>query len=241
MVIRFKDWVPIILALILIAVSFMLKYPEEEVAAYVPTMTNERQVLIIDAGHGGEDGGTTSANGLVESSVNLEISKRLEAIAKLFGVETVMTRTSQQIDYPVDAVTIAQRKRADQKARIELINSYPNAILISVHQNSYPDSRPNGCQVLYGTTDGSKPLGELMHENMSASLCPGNRRVASPISDTIYLMRSVKCTAVLVECGFLSNVAEADLLNTSTYQTKIATVLLGSYLQYQVQSDGMVT
>ncbi len=241
MVIRFRDCVPIILALILIAVSLMLKYPEEEVEAYVPTMASERQVLIIDAGHGGEDGGTTSANGLVESAVNLEISKRLEAIAKLFGVETVMTRSSQQIDYPEEAVTIAQRKRADQKARIELINLYPNAILISVHQNSFPDSRPNGCQVLYGATDGSQILGELMHENMSAGLCPGNRRVASPISDTIYLMRSVKCTAVLVECGFLSNLAEAALLSSSTYQMKIATVLLGSYLQYQVQSDGMVT
>lgn len=239
--VKFKDCVPFILALILIAVSFMLRDIEDEVAAYVPTMAEQGPVLIIDAGHGGEDGGTTSAGGLVESGVNLEISKKLEAIAKLFGVETVMTRTSQTIDYPEDATTIAKRKLADQKARIALINSYSNAILISVHQNSYPAPQPSGSQVLYGTKDGSLELGELTHENMTSVLCPGNRRVASPISDTIFLMRSVNCTAILVECGFLSNVAEAELLNTSTYQTKIATVLLGSYLQYKVQSYGMVT
>ena len=86
--------------------------------------------------------------------------------------------------------------------------------------------------------EGSEELGKLMHEGLCAALCPGNRRVASPVSDSIYLMRGAKCTAVLVECGFLSNADEAKLLQMSEYQTKISVVLLSSYLQFMASPQG---
>lgn len=189
-------------------------------------------VLVIDAGHGGLDGGASSEDGMLESTVNLAVAQKLEFLANLFGIETVMTRTSETLDYPDDVGTIKEKKVWDQKTRVDLINSTDNAILISIHQNKYPDARPYGSQVLYAVTEGSQELGELMHDMLIKTLNPENRRVAAPISDTIYLMRNVGCTAVLVECGFMSNPEEAALLASDGYRTKLAMVLLASYIQY---------
>lgn len=197
-------------------------------------------VLVIDPGHGGEDGGAQTADGVLESGINLDIALRLDALAGLYGLPTVMTRTGDEIAYPDSANTTAKRKVADQRARVALINACDDAVMISIHQNCFPDSRPFGCQVLYAETAGSETLGKLAHEMLCASLCPDNRRVAAPAADSIFLMRSVRCTAILVECGFLSNAREAALLKTESYRTKISAVLLASYLQYAAQSDGMI-
>ena len=200
--------------------------------AVTPAGAETRPMLIIDPGHGGADGGASAQNGLLESDVNLAISLRLNALARLCGVETVMTRETAGIDYPPEADTIAAKKRYDQKARVALINSYPQGVLISIHQNFYPDKRPTGAQVLYGHTPESADFGTLLHGNLVSVLNPENRRVAAPISEKIFLMRSVECTAVLVECGFLSNPDEAEKLASDDYQKQLSVVLLGSYLQY---------
>lgn len=188
--------------------------------------------LVIDAGHGGADGGASAADGTVESLINLQIALRMEQISKLFGVHTVMTRTGETLDYPAEADTIRKMKNWDQKTRVALINSTENAVLISVHQNKYPDARPSGSQVLYAKTAGSPAFAEIAHANLIHALNPENRRVAAPISDRIYLMKYVNCPAILVECGFLSNPAEAAKLGTGEYQTELAAALIGSYLQY---------
>jgi N-acetylmuramoyl-L-alanine amidase len=197
------------------------------------TQSAEAGVLVIDAGHGGEDGGAQSASGTLESAVNLDIARKLQALAEFCGVQTVMTRATDEIVYPDSATTTSQRKTWDQKTRVELINSVSQAVLISIHQNKYPHASPRGSQVLYAKTAGSQELGELTHTNLTAALYPENRRVAAPISDTIYLTKMVTCPAILVECGFLSNPEEAALLETPEYRLKIAVVLLGSYLEYQ--------
>ncbi len=200
----------------------------------LPTMADQSaSVLIIDAGHGGADGGASTAAGILEADINLKISQKLDALAHLYGKETVMTRETADIDYPPDANTISKQKVYDQKTRVALINSYPDGILMSIHQNFYPDARPFGAQVLYGHTSESEVLGKLLHVNLVAALNPENRRVAAPIDDNIYLMRNAQCTAVLVECGFLSNPGEAAQLCSDDYQKKISVVLLASYLEYK--------
>ena len=239
--VRLRDLLPLLVAFILVVLCFTLPpFYEDGEAEPVTAGAEPARVLIIDAGHGGEDGGATTAEGVPESGINLAIACKLEALAGLFGVETVMTRESQDISYPESAATTAQRKQSDQKARIELINAQENAVLISIHQNYYPDERPSGCQVLYGKPEGSRELGELTHKNMTEALCPSSRRVAAPISEDIYLMRAAKCTSILVECGFLSNPNEAALLLTDDYQLKISALLLASYLQYEAGQSGMV-
>lgn len=189
-------------------------------------------VLIIDAGHGGEDGGAVAPDGTLESDLNLDIALRLEALARFWGIETCMTRDSSDIDYPASAQTLAAKKKADQNARVDLINDTPGGILLSIHQNIYPASSPNGIQVFFGTEPGSDALAGRLQENLTAQLCPENRRIAEPIDEGIYLMRKAECRAVLVECGFLSNPAELSKLQTSEYRMELAVVMLGSYMQY---------
>ena len=234
--IRLRDVLPLLAALVLVVLCFALPPIYADEAEPVTAEAETTRVLIID----GEDGGATTAEGVPESGINLAIAQKLEALAGLCGVESVMTRESQDINYPESASTTAQRKQSDQKARIELINSQSDAVLISIHQNFFPTAQPSGCQVLYGKPEGSRELGELTHRNLTEALCPTSRRVAAPISEDIYLMRSAKCTSILVECGFLSNPSEAALLQTEDYQLKISALLLASYLQYEAGSDGMV-
>lgn len=189
-------------------------------------------IMIIDPGHGGEDGGAVAPDGTQEADVNLAISRRLNAAARLCGVRTLMTRSSEHINYPTEADSIAARKTADQKQRVERINQTENDVLISIHQNWYPTSAPHGAQVLYTKTTGSQEFGTMLHEQLIQTLDTENRRVASPVSDEIYLMRNVRCPAVLVECGFLSNPEELSRLQDSNYQLKLSLVMLSAYLQY---------
>ena len=191
-----------------------------------------RGVLIVDAGHGGLDGGASTADGVTESTINLEIAERLVFLARFFGVETVMTRTAEELDYPDEAGTVRQKKAWDQKQRIALIKGTENAVLISIHQNKFPDPRPRGTLALYAKTKGSKEFGEITHAMLIEKLNPENHRVAAPISESIYLMRSIDCPAVLVECGFLATTEEAALLCDGGDQTKLAAVLLASYAAF---------
>jgi N-acetylmuramoyl-L-alanine amidase len=187
---------------------------------------------VIDPGHGGADGGAVAPDGTLESDINLDIALRLEALASFWGVETVLTRSTQQIDYPQEADSLAAMKRADQTARVALINQTPGAILISIHQNNYTAASPWGIQVFYGVVSDSDTLASTLQANLTGQLCPDNRRVAEPIDEGIFLMRKVQCQAVLVECGFLSNPSDLEKLKTDSYRTKLAVVMLASYLQY---------
>ncbi len=189
------------------------------------------QILVIDAGHGGEDGGAVAADGTPESELNLAVALRLEALARFCGVETRMTRRTQELDYPPELMKTAQRKSWDQHRRAALVNATPGAVLLSVHQNKYPDPRPRGPTVLYAADEESRAFGEAAHANLTRALYPENRRVAAPARKDIYLLRAAECPAILAECGFLSNPEEAARLAEPDCQTRIALALLDAYFQ----------
>lgn len=189
------------------------------------------KTLIIDPGHGGADGGAVAADGTTESTINLDIALKTKALGDFLGINSVLTRQSEELPYPADADTIAAKKRWDQRRRLEQINSRNNAVFLSIHQNFYPDPRPSGVQVLYGKDEYSKYLGELIHGELNAHLCPNNRRLASPAAENIYLMNKAECPAILVECGFMSNDVELKMLMDSVYQKKIASILIMTYLK----------
>ena len=113
-----------------------------------------------------------------------------------------------------------------------MINSTPGAILISIHQNKYPSVSPYGPQVFYGSAEGSDALAAIVQANLTGQLCPSNRRGAKPIDEDIFLMRKVRCTAVLTECGFVSNPDELAKLKTPSYRLQLASIFLASYLEY---------
>ena len=188
-------------------------------------------VLIIDAGHGGEDGGAVTSDGLTESSINLDIALRLDSLSAFFGVETVLTRDSETLTYSAESTTTRVRKAEDQKRRIELVRGTPNAVFLSIHQNTYPTAAPYGSQVLFAKTAGSEELGIRLQELLKTTLDASNRRAAERIPESILLMNSIDCPAVLVECGFLSNPAEEALLRTDEHRLKLAVILAAGILQ----------
>jgi len=203
----------------------------------VMEMEDDRPILIIDPGHGGDDGGAVSADGLVESGVNLDIAQRLNGLCGFLGIRSAMSREEESLDYPAEMDTIAKRKRWDTRQRTDFINSFGNAVLLSIHQNNFPDSRRRGPQAFYGAVPGGRELALLIHDNMTSNLYPDSRRVASPVPKEVYIMSNVRCPAVLVECAFLSNPEDCALLRQDRYRTKIAAILLTSYLQYTEDKD----
>lgn len=229
--------VSIVVLVIAVVVSFVKLSDfigrKEVAAGEIVSVSSGRQLIpipIIDAGHGGEDGGAVAADGTKESLINLEISLKLENIFVLLGVQPLMTRESEVIAYPDGAVTIRQRKNADLKSRVEMINNTENAVLISVHQNKYTDSKPFGAQVFYTELGKSYEWGIVTQECLQA-LNLKNTRKAVEVSKDIYMMRTVSCPSILVECGFLSNPQEANALKTREYQLKVSMSIVAGYLK----------
>ncbi len=222
----------LIIATVVVALVFVLFAKNSDISLVSASEKTDRPVLVIDAGHGGADGGAVSLSGTLESELNLDIALRIAALSGLTGIEYSMTRESSDISYPESAKSIASKKKFDQKHRVEQINKTPNAVLISIHQNCYPHKAPFGPQSFYSKIEGSDSLAELIQNSMNTVLCPGNRRLAMPVAKNIYLFKSINCPAALVECGFVSNPAESKLLDTENYRLKIAAILTSAYLQY---------
>lgn len=187
---------------------------------------------VIDAGHGGEDGGAVSGSGVIESGLNLEIAERVFDLLCFLGERPVMTRTDDILSYDDSASSQRQKKTQDTEYRIDLVNSTENAVLISIHMNKYPQSSSvNGVQVFYSGYQGSYELALAMQQRLIEALEPAKRREAARIGDEIYLTRAAKCPAVIVECGFLSNPAELELLSNESYQIKIAAAIAAAYTE----------
>lgn len=200
------------------------------VPAFSPTAPAQSPTLILDAGHGGEDGGAVSASGHKESDINLSIVLKLESLLAFLGTDTVLTRSEDVSIHDPGCETIREKKVSDLKNRAELIQNTPNAMVISVHQNTFTDSRYHGAQVFFDIGDLSGQWGRYTQELIQRVLDPDNKRSAALIPEHVYLFSQIDCPAILVECGFLSNGEEASLLLTDTYQRKIALTLAGAYL-----------
>lgn len=187
------------------------------------------RTIIIDAGHGGEDGGATSCSGRLESHINLEIALRLDALCHLLGYETRMIRTTDTSVY-TEGNTIAARKASDLRQRVRIANKTEKGILISIHQNTFSDSRYSGAQVFYAKTDGSKELANALQQNF-ALMTPNNHRQAKEASG-VYLMEHMQNTAVLIECGFLSNYEEEVKLQNPRYQKELCCSIISAVSKY---------
>lgn len=180
-----------------------------------------RTVVVIDAGHGGEDGGAVSPTGTHESELNLAIALRLNSMLRFLGMQTCMIRTAD-CSVSTEGATIAQRKVSDLRNRVKLVEDTPNAVLVSIHQNLFSQAQYRGAQVFYN------PPGQTLARQLQEALCtcvdPNNHRTVKPAKD-IYLMEHISCPGVLVECGFLSNAQEEQLLLSPNYQKKLAATL----------------
>lgn len=186
-----------------------------------------KYTFVLDAGHGGEDGGALTAAGNKESDINLAVVLKTDQLMGFCGMKTVLIRSEDVSIHDSTATTIREKKVSDIRNRVSLIEGTENAMLLSIHQNSYSDSQYSGAQVFYGRDTCSKLWGEAAQQLLKAALDPDNQRAAKPVPDSVYLMNHISCPAILVECGFLSNGEEEALLRTEAYQKQLALALTG--------------
>ncbi len=189
--------------------------------------------VIIDAGHGGMDGGTSAADGTREKDINLSIAKKLNMLLCAAGFKTVMLRQSDELIGDNSLSTVKARKISDIRARLAAIESCPKSILISLHQNHYGVEKYSGAQVFYAPNGPeSQNLAACVQQSITELLQPENTRQIKKTGTDIYLLYNSPVPSVMVECGFLSNLQEAQLLKTEKYQTQIAFSIMHGIFKY---------
>lgn len=205
--------------------SIMLSTPTIAEISALPT-------IIIDAGHGGVDGGAV-ANGIVEKDINLAIGLVMRDIFMANGFDVIMTRDSDISIHDDGIKSTKKQKTSDLHNRLAIVNSYPNAIFLSIHQNKYESGKAKGAQVFYSPNNPqSRELAELLQKDFVAVLQPENTRECKKAGKNLYLMYKSKCPSVLVECGFMSNAEEAARLVEPDYQSQIAFTAFCSVMRF---------
>ena len=204
-----------------------VKRMKQEQALY--TMGTATSVVVIDAGHGGIDPGKVGVNDALEKEINLSIAMRLKDLLEQNDITVVMTRDE---DKDLASENATNRKNEDLKARVQLIANTAPVAVVSIHQNSYPEEDVEGAQVFYySNSEDGKLLGTIIQNKLKEEINKNNHRIAKANKDYYILKRSTSPT-VIVECGFLSNYKEAELLVTEEYQEKLAFAIHLGILQY---------
>ena len=199
-------------------------------AVFAPA-AEEPLVVVVDAGHGGEDGGAVSADGTVESGLNLSIARRVRDLLTFCGVSTAVTRPGEDAIYDPGSETLREKKVSDLHNRVELVNAIPGAVLLSIHQNSLPASpSTQGAQAFWNGQEGAQEIAESVQAALNTAVNAGREKKAAQVPSSVYLMKEITVPGVLVECGFLSNPEETQRLKDPTYQTKLAAAVTAGVL-----------
>lgn len=189
--------------------------------------------ILIDPGHGGEDGGATSRDGILEKDLNLRLALFLKEYLKEENYDIVMTRETDISIHDETSKTISAKKNSDLRNRRKMINSSGADLFISIHMNSFPESKYKGAQVFYAAnSEKSKEFALVLQQELRTQLSPENSREAKKADNNIYILMGASTPSVLVECGFLSNAEEAALLNTDEYLQKIACIIKDSIIKF---------
>ena len=236
--IKIKFYLIIALAVIFSSLIFGTKYVIEKKAVDASAETNSFKTVIIDAGHGGIDGGTSADDGTVEKDINLQIAHKLNNILQAMGVKTVMTRTEDVSIHDESAKTIRQQKVSDLKNRLNIINNTDNAVYVSIHQNHYSSAKYKGTQIFYSKNNMlSHTLAESIRLPIVSYLQTDNTREIKQSGTEIYLLNNAKTPAVMVECGFLSNKDDTMNLKDEKYQQKLAFAIAIGITDYFLNTE----
>lgn len=192
-----------------------------------------RPVIVLDAGHGGIDGGCTTAEGVPEKGINLSILLTLRDLLEISGYEVHVTRDSDRSIHDKGIEGIANQKRSDMDNRLEILNAPEDAVCISIHQNQFTDPQYSGAQMFYADTNPeSESLAQTMQAQFQMLLQPVNSREIKHCGKELFLCYYCKHPMVMAECGFLSNPEEAALLVTPEYQHKVAFTIYAALQQW---------
>lgn len=225
-----ENWVifaPFYLLVVIICIGIAGAGSRAVTTAHQNSPVKRKHCIVIDAGHGGIDGGATSCTGVLESHINLEIAIRLNDLFHLLGYDTVMIRTTDESIY-TEGNTIAAQKVSDLKERVRITNETSNSFLVSLHQNTFQDSRYSGAQVFYANSQVSQEMAKRLQGEFIRMMGFSDKRSAKPAKG-VYLMEHIERPGVLIECGFLTNPAEEAKLRDEAYQKKLCAVIAATF------------
>ena len=196
-------------------------------------------VLVLDAGHGGEDGGAVGADGTQEKKLNMAVTRMLGGLLEAAGYTVVYTRTEDKLLYTEAQNIRGQRKMYDLRNRLAIAEGQDRAILVSIHMNKFTDPQYSGLQVYYGKqAASSRSLAERIQAAVRGDLQPSNRRTVKAAGEEIYLLHRASMPAVLIECGFLSNPEECARLLQEDYQKQLSFSIFCAMMEYISQDGG---
>lgn len=197
---------------------------------------NEMKV-IIDPGHGGVDGGAVAGDSTLEKDINLQIALKLNELLRMSGAETIMTRKTDISIHDKSATTIRAKKVSDIHNRFRIIESNPEYIFVSIHQNTFSDSKYKGAQLFHSPNNAeSVELAKAIQYSLSSRLQKDNEREIKKCTTDVFLIYHAQSTAVLCECGFMSNREELENLKNPDYQKQIAFCIYSGILDYYLSS-----
>ena len=223
---------PVLGICLLAMVVMAVKYGSIRVTGSGDAYIKETPVVVVDAGHGGTDPGKVGVDGSLEKDINLAVAERLKTYLEQDDVKVIMTR---ETDTGLYSETDSRKKMADMKKRCEIIEESGADLVVSIHQNSYSAEYVHGAQVFYySTSSGGKALAECIQEHLISEADPSNTRTAKGNSEYLVLRES-PCTAVIVECGFLSNTKECSDLCNDEYQTALANAICNAVCTWHEQ------
>ena len=220
------------------AVYFGGQKAEEAVQTLATRPPYEPPTIVLDAGHGGMDGGCTSVNGVSEKGINLEILLHLRAMLQMEGYTVVVTRDTDRSIHEEGIEGIANQKSSDMDHRLALFNEYDPVVCVSIHQNQFTDAAYSGAQMFYSSTNRDNSiLAQALQDAFVAQLQPENRREIKQCGKELFLCYFSENPTVMAECGFLSNPEEAALLESTEYQQKVAFTLFDGLNQYLAEKQ----
>lgn len=221
---------PVVVIVLLCAAAGML-HISKALPVLLPYTPKTR--IVLDAGHGGMDGGAVGVNQVVEKHINLSIALKLRDLLEVSGFDVIMTRETDVSLHDPAITGVAQKKRSDMYSRLKLIEENPDAIFISIHQNKFEQSQSNGSQVFYGTKNSdSEILAASVQSSIRELLQKENKRETKPSGKEFFLLYNPEIPAIMVECGFISNPEECAKLVTDSYQDQIAFAIMNGVFDY---------
>lgn len=237
MLILSKKRIILILCMVLLSIySFSFKVGSEIETIKTVAIPVSSKVVIVDAGHGSPDEGAESSNGVLEAQINLKIALKLQNLLEQSGCTVILTRSDENGIYDANSNSIREKKISDIKNRVEIGNNSNADIFVSIHLNKIDQNKYYGWQTFYKTgSEKSKILAEKIQESLNNSIQRENNRKPAKLN-SIYIMKHIEIPICLVECGFLSNPEEEELLLTDEYQEKLAWGIYNGINDYFIEN-----
>ncbi len=234
-----NDFAAIIVSVLLFCVCIfaVVKQTEKNIVSVIGAESSDfkENIFILDAGHGGEDGGAVAYDGTLEKDLNLTMCNNISLYFDIFGIDYVIIRDGDYSVGDTSLETIRKRKASDIYKRFEIINSYENSVLLSIHQNMFSVEKYSGTQVFYdGKFDESEELSKILQFTFKNTLQPDNNRSIKTTDKSIYLLYEAQRPSVMVECGFMSNLSELSRLKDAEYQSQFSYFLTKGIIQYLI-------